>query len=66
SVKNLRLRSAANIQVDTLPTEPSTPGLSLLSSIDDKTDYLQNRIIFKNRNLPTNSIRFNTKIEDNN
>jgi len=30
-----------------LPTVPSTDGFCLLSLIDDKKDYLQNRIIFK-------------------
>jgi len=35
------------IHVDTTPTVPSTFALSFLFSIQDKKDYLQNRIIFK-------------------
>jgi hypothetical protein len=35
------------IQVETIPTVPSTFGLSLLSPISDNKDYLQNHIILK-------------------
>jgi hypothetical protein len=38
---------AARIQVETEPTVDSTEGLSLLSSIEDNKDYLQNHIILK-------------------
>ena len=45
SEKNCSFRKAAVIQVDILPTEPSTFGLSLLSVITDNKDYRRKNVI---------------------
>ena len=53
------------IQVDMMPTAPSTLGLSFLSSIENKKDYLQNRIIFKNNRTIFNYKVVPLQFEDN-
>ena len=45
SEKNCSFRKAAVIQVDILPTEPSTFGLSFLSEISDNKGYRRKIVI---------------------
>jgi len=50
-VKNGSFLRAPMIHVETVPTVLSTEALSLISSIEDIKDYLQNHIIFKNSGI---------------
>jgi len=63
--KHRQFLMAARIQVETVPTVDSTEGLSLISSIEDIKDYLQNHIILKISGATVNCKAVPPYFEDN-